>query len=189
MAPLCKNKGMETTRRILAISVIVLLISFTGCKALKKLTQIYLDYKYTITYPANLPVGVPLTIASPEIETNIEQELEKAGSSTKMIESVKLNMLRVTLTEPQGQDFSFLQSMEVYLSAPGYEEIRVAHKENIPASSTQLLLEVDNVELKEYLKSDKITLRIAGRQDEILVRDINTEIYAKFFVDAKILGL
>ena len=96
-----------------------------------------------------------------------------------MIESVKLNMLRITLTEPQGQDFSFLQSVEVFISTEGMPEIRVAHKENIPNYSTQLLLETDNVELKEYLKAKTITLRIAGRQDEILTRNINTEIYAK----------
>lgn len=180
---------METTKRILAVSVLAVLISFSACKALKKLTQIYLDYKYTIVYPANLPVGTPLTIASPAIETNVEQELQKAGSSSKMIESVKLNTLRITLTEPQGQDFSFLQSVEVFISTEGMPEVRVAHRENIPNYSTQLLLETDDVELKEYLKAETITLRIAGRQDEILTRNINTEIYAKFFVDAKVLGL
>jgi len=47
---------------------------------------------------------------------------------------------------------------------------------------------VKDVELKEYLKKDKLSLRSQVLTDEVLTQSIQIKANSRFFVDAKILG-
>jgi hypothetical protein len=105
-----------------------------------------------------------------------------------MIESVKLEEMKLTITSPAGKSFSFLKDIQLYLSAPNLPEILVAEKLNVSSTTGELLLDVKDVELKEYLKKDKLSLRSQVLTDEMLTQSIQIKADSRFFVDAKILG-
>jgi len=161
-----------------------------ACKALKKLTQFRVNYNSSFTIPSSILIDVPLDILSPEMQTNISQELENNNSNKDLIESVKLEEMRLTVASPAGQDFSFLKDVRLFISANGLPEKQIAYKENIADNiGGAILMDVIDEELKDYLKKDKITLRAVATTDKLITQNVNVNVANRFFVDAKILGL
>jgi hypothetical protein len=52
-----------------------------------------------------------------------------------------------------------------------------------------LTLDIENVELEEYIKKDSYRLRTETTTDQTIESDHEIEIYTKFKVDAEILGV
>ncbi len=140
--------------------------------------------------PSTILIDLPLDIVTPEMQTNISQELENNNSNKEQIESVKLEEMLLTVASPAGQDFSFLKNIRLYISADGLGEKEIANKDNIPENvGSEMKMDIINVELKEYLKKDKISFRVAATTDKAITQNINVNVANRFFVDAKILGL
>jgi hypothetical protein len=174
--------------------IIFVLIAATmglvACNALKKLTQFRVNYSSNFTIPSSILINVPLDILSPEMQTNISEELENNNSNKDLIESVKLEEMRLTVTSPSGQDFSFLKDIRLFISADALPEKQVAYKENIADNvGSEIVMDIIDEELKEYLKKDKVTLRAVATTDKLITQNVNVSIANRFFVDAKILGL
>jgi hypothetical protein len=171
------------------VFVLTTLVVF-GCKQLHKFTQFYMDYNASYTYSAGLPINLPVTLNTPDVTTNAEQQFAINDTRKDLIESILVKQLTLSITSPSGQTFAFLKSVEVYIAASGLPEVRVAHKENIPDNiGAQFDLDLDDVELEEYIKADTFKLRVVSTTDQITTSNIEVNIYSKFFVDAKILGL
>ncbi len=170
-----------------AFALPVLMVS---CKALDKLTQFDLDYSTSYTYEANTPPNTPDSVATPDITTNIERELEIKESKKELIESAKLKEMKLQLNSDAGTRFTFLKSVDLYVSAPGREKVLVAYKHGITDDiGTELVLDLTNVELRDYVKNDVITLHATSVTDQLIRRNITVDVKVKFFVDAKILGI
>jgi len=162
--------------------------SLFACNALKKLGQFYIDYNEPVTYAANLPINIPLTISSPDITTNSEQVFSNNDTRKDLITSIKLNQLTISVTSPAGQSLSFLKNVSIFLSTDSLAEVEIAHKDNVPGDvGTSMNLDINDVELRDYIKADKIKLRIAGTADQLVTKDINLNVYSKFFVQANLL--
>jgi len=62
------------------------------------------------------------------------------------------------ITSPDGSDFSFLESLDVYISTEGLDEIKMASKEVIDANAGSTLdIDVLDIDLKEYIKKTNST--------------------------------
>ena len=91
---------------------------------------------------------------------------------------------------PDTADFSFLNSIEVFISADGLEEIQIASLSDVPENSgNRINLNTSDIDLKEYIKKDEFSLRLNTVTDELMSTDHELEVNSTFFVDAKILGL
>lgn len=177
-------------KRKVVFVLIVATMGLVACKALKKLTQFRVNYAASFTIPSSILINVPLDILTPEMQTNISQELENNNSNKDLIESVKLEEMRLTVASPVGQDFSFLKDIRLFISADGLAEKQVAYKENIPDDiGSEIVMDIIDEELKDYLKKDKITLRAVATTDKLITQNVNVNVANRFFVDAKILGL
>lgn len=178
-------------KKLAYLAAIVVALSFTGCKAIDKLTQFNVDYNSSLVYSATgLPLNLPITLNSPDVTTNSEEEFAVNDTRKDLIESIKLTQATLTITSPQGETFSFLKDIDVYLVADGLPEVLVAHKDNIPNTvGASFDLDIDNQELKEYIKKDAFSLKVTSTMDETVVSDVHVDVYTKFFVDAKILGI
>lgn len=167
-----------------------LLVEFSSCKKLHELTQFNMDYETDMVFSTGLPINLPVNISTPDISTNSEQQFAINDTRKDLIESIKLTQLKLTITSPSGKTFSFLKDIRIYISAPNLPEVEVASRLNIDNSvGAELQPTAYDVELKEYIKADTFTLRAATTTDELLTSQVNVHLYAKFFVDAKILGL
>lgn len=171
------------------LSILVFILVFTGCDKLDELTKFNMDYDTQVTIPSTTGINLPFDVLTPNTETNSESTFESNDTRKDLVEEIKLTKLQLEVTTPSDADFSFLESIEVYISAEGLDEILIASKVEVPESVSALDREVMDTDLKEYIKKDNYSLRLNTVTDEAISQDHEIDVKSTFFVDAKILGL
>ncbi len=165
--------------------LILSVLFFTTCK--KKLTQFYIDYDSAIVIPSSVNSVIPISLLTPEVTTNSNFEFENNNTKADFVETIFLKNLELTISSPNNETFSFLNSVELYISSPTLTEQKIAYKNNIPSNvGNQLICEIENIDLKEFIKAPKFSLRLVSVTDETIPEDIHVSIYSNFFVDAKL---
>lgn len=173
-----------------SIFIICLFALITSCDKLDELTKFDMEYSQRATIPSSAGIDLPFDVFTPEIETNSESTFEVNDTRKDLIEEIKLTELEMVIISPDDADFSFLNSIEVYISADGLEEIKIAYLEEVPDDAGSVItLDTADTDLKEYIKSDEFSLRLNTVTDELMSTDHELEVNSTFFVDAKILGL
>jgi len=170
------------------ILVLGIILSIFGCKIIDKLTQFDIEFNETVVIPSSTGINLPFNILTPDIETNSESTFELNDTRKDLVEEIILTTLDLTITSPSNADFNFLKSINVYISAEGLDEIKIAWKDHVPSDVKVLDLDVTDADLKEYIKADKFSLRLNTETDELLASDLHIDVHSVFFVDAKILG-
>ena len=163
---------------------------FMACNDLEKLTEFNMSYHSSVTIQKSTGLDLPITVFTPDVETNSESEFAVNDTRKDMVEDITLTGLDMTITSPTSQTFGFLKSIEVFIEADGLPEVQVAYQEEIPEEVGNVLsLETTGQNLKEYIIKDKFNLRVKTVTDEILSHDTDIKIDSRFFVNAKVLGL
>ena len=172
------------------IFMILAVMTMSRCNQLDKLTQFDMDYDTSVTIPSTVGINTPFDIPTPAITTNADSEFSVNDTRKDMIEEITLKRLTLTVDVPSGGDFSFLNAIEIYISADGLDEQKIAWKENIPNDVGDVLeLETSGVDLQEYIKQESFDLRVSTTTDELITQDHEIGIHSVFAVDAKILGI
>lgn len=136
------------------------------------------------------PINSPFSINTPPQETNASAKFEANDTRKDRIEEINLAKIYLQITDPQNQDCTFLDEVEVYINGDGLNEISLAKKQNIPNSiGNYLELNVSGSDFKEYIKKDTFTLRVRVVRDKQIFQDVEADCYMRFFVDAKVLGV
>ena len=173
--------------KVLIICTICLI--FLGCKKVDELTQFNMEFSESVVVPASTGANLPFNLFASDVETNSEATFEVNDTRKDLIEKILLTSSEIVLTSPSNADFSFLESISIFLSAEGLSEIKISWKENVAGDGlTTLKLDVTNADLKEYIKKDAFTLRLNTVTDEVLTSDHHFDVNSIFFVDAKVLG-
>jgi hypothetical protein len=171
-------------KQIIVFSVILLMIS--GCKDLDKLTQFNMEFNESVVIPSSSGINLPFNILTPDVETNSASTFSTKKTRKDLVDEIKLTKLELTIKSPASEDFSFLKSISVYISAAGLPEVKIASKDIVPENATVLSLDVAGTDLKEYIKADKFSLRLNTVTDELLASDYTINAHSTFFVNAKI---
>jgi len=85
-----------------------------------------MEYSQRATIPSSTGINLPFDIFTPEMETNSESKFSVNDTRKDLIEEITLTELELVIISPDTADFSFLNSIEVYISADGLEEIQIA---------------------------------------------------------------
>ena len=171
------------------IILLALLFLLSGCDELDKLTQFDMEYNETVVIPSSTGINLPFNLFTPDIESNSESTFEINNTRKDLIEEIILKKMHLTLTSPSNSDFSFLESIEIFMSAEGLDEIKIAWKDTISSNGgNQIELETVSFDLKDYIKKEEFKLRLNTVTDELVTSDHSINVYSLFFVDAKILG-
>ena len=166
-----------------------LIVCAFSCNKVDKLTQFNMDYTTQVTIPSNTVVSLPIDLFTPDIQSNSESTFSSNNTNKDLIEEVKLTSMNLVLKSPTNGDFSFLDEVRVFIDADGLNETEIATALNISAAvDDELELDTDDVNLMEFLKKDKFSLRVYTVTDEAIVQDHEIEVNSTFFVDARILG-
>lgn len=174
-------------RTLLILSFFIVLI---GCDKIDDLTKFEIEYNQEVVIPSSTGLDLPFDVFTPDMETNSESEFEVNDTRKDLIEEIQLRKLELIITSPDGADFSFLKSIEVFISAEDLEEMRIAWLEEVPEDTGAALeLNTSDMDLKEYVKKDKFNLRLNTVTDEVINQDHELDVNSTFFVDARILGL
>lgn len=162
----------------------------SSCEEAEKLTQFNIDYNTTVTIPSTFGVQVPFDVSTPAINTSSTSTFESNDTRKDLIEEIQLTEMTLTINSPSGADFSFLESIEVFISADSLDEVRIAYQDSVDvAAGESLSLTTTGVDLQEYIKADEFSLRINAVTDEAISQDHELNIYTKFFVDAELFGI
>jgi hypothetical protein len=174
-------------KQIIILGFILLAIS--GCKKIDKLTQFNMEFNESIVIPSSTGINLPFNILTPDVATNSESTFAVNDTRKDLIEEIKLTELKLTITAPANADFGFLKSINVFITADGLSETKIASKDVVPSDNGAVLnLEVENTNLKEFMLKDSFKLRLNTVTDELISSDYHIDINSIFFVDAKILG-
>ncbi len=167
------------------LAAVLLLI---GCKKANELTKFDISYETTVVIPSATNINLPFDISTPDIETNHQSKFEINRTSKDRIESIELSKLKLTVKTPDGNDFSFLKSIEIYIDGDNLSEEKIAWKDPVPNSTgTSITLDVSGTDLKPYILNENFNLRVRSVTDEVITADHEIEIKSTFTVDAKIL--
>lgn len=180
---------MRQVSSIALLACIILLIS--GCPLLDKLTQFEFSHQETIIVEAFVPMGGLVKIPTPPVTTSSYSEFDAHNTRTDLVEEVKLTQLTLTIVSPKSGDFNFLEELKIYIEAEaeGLAEKEIAYTLEIADNSTQLSLETSGIDLTKYIQAESFQLRVKLTTDELIDEDHEILVDARFFVDAKILGI
>lgn len=163
----------------------LILISFSSCK---KLTQFNIDYTTEVIISSSINQSLPFSIYTPDITSNSEYEFEVNDTRKDKINSIYLEDLTLTITSPSTQNFDFLKNVEVFISSANNPEFRIAFKLNhTNTGETQLICDLEHVDLQAYIKESSFSIRLETTTDELLSSDVTIDVYTNFFVDAQLI--
>jgi len=153
------------------------------------LTQFDMPYESSFTIPKTTLVDLPIDITTPPITTNSESTFEIKKTARNLIEEITLKELKLVISLPDDANFDFLKKLELFIKADGLKEMPIASLSDIPKGTRELVFQVEDTNLKDYIFSDSFSLRTKMTTVEIISKDIDVDVKTVFHVDAKILGI
>ncbi len=96
------------------------------------------------------------------------EEFQNGGYTKDQIDSVRILSLQLEIVAPEGATFDFLESIHFFVEAEGLPRVQIAGLAAIADGQTLLDLDIDKVELLEYVVSPtiKITTEATGLRPE-----------------------
>lgn len=103
------------------------------------------------------------------------------------ITDASLTKVRLEVLSPAGADLAFADSIELFAEAPGLERVRVAHRDAFPPGTRDVDLELDDIDLADYVAASEVTL-IAVVDGEAPGQDVEVRAWADIDVGVTVRG-
>ena len=99
-----------------------------------------------------------------DMDISQSQDLVNQGVEPGDIETAVVTSFRLAVLEPTDGDLSFISSLEIWVEAPDLEPVLVASQTDFPVGSSEILFNLEDVELVDYVVSDsmRITTEATG---------------------------
>jgi hypothetical protein len=112
---------MMTKKSILTCLVLIVIFA---CDEVDKLLTFRINDRTSITIESNAsPITLPVQIPTPDVTSNSQQQYENNNSAASLVKDVKLEQLKLTITNPATKTFSFLKSIRIFISSDQSSEI------------------------------------------------------------------
>lgn len=171
-------------RKSIIFSALALLLMLS-CEEVDKILTFRINDQTSIRLAQNTsPISLPLEIPTPEVTSNSEQQYENNKTHASLVKDVKLEELKLTITDPSAKTFSFLNTIRIFISSSETDEIELAFAENVSSHSNTLELTTTNEKLDAYIKASSYNLRTEVITDETLTEDVDIRVDLKFLVTA-----
>ena len=171
--------------------LITTFIFFCGCdiqEKIDKITTFNINNSANLTVPSATGINLPLDIATPDIDTSSKQSFENNNTRADLVENVNLTELTLTITNPNDRTFSFLKSLEIYISNGSDGPTLIAEIQDIPENvGGELQMETTGASLDEYVKADSYSLEFEAVTDETTNSETDITADMVFEVKAKVL--
>ncbi len=163
--------------------ITLLMLLVFSCTALDKLLTFTISDEYSFTIPSVIPVGIALSVTTPDIQSSSSTEFQNNGTNADLVKDVKLSELKLTITDPTTKTFSFLKSIRVSIT-DGTSEVELAYLDNINSTTNTISLTTTDNKLDKYIKASSYKLKITAVTKETLTTDILVKTDMKFKVTA-----
>jgi hypothetical protein len=178
---------MKTTFLLLIIGFLL----FTGCDIQEKLDEIAtfnISNSADFTVPSASAINLPIDVATPDVNTSSQQSFENNNTRADLVENVSLTDLTLIITDPDDRTFSFLKSLEIYISNDSEGSTLLAEIQDIPETvGKELQLETTGANLDEYITEDSYSLEFKAVTDKTTNSDTDFTADMVFEVRAAVL--
>ncbi|MHA6249474.1 hypothetical protein ACXYMU_16140 [Pontibacter sp. CAU 1760] len=140
---------------------VVALFAFAAmaCEKIDKLLTFYIEEQENITIESRFPVGAIVPLTPVTVTTNSEETFKNNQTRAELVKDVTLDKLKLTIVKPEGENFNFLRSIEIYISSQNKDEVRIAYLDEVPQNTNTLNLKLTNAKLDEFIKGDSYSIR------------------------------
>ena len=160
-------------KKITASAIIVLIIGFSlSCKKkeVDKLTEFDINYTTNLAIPtASIPVSSPTTsieFTTPNIPTQQSTKFSAEKTAKSLIDEIKMTKYDVSVSGA-GANLDFLKSLTIYIKAANVGEQIVATKTIFPTGVTSASLDLQDVNIKNFIFEDNIQFRVVATFDPV----------------------
>ena len=168
-------------------SLILLTLLGFSCKQ-PGIVKFQVPYESSITVPSSTGANLPLNLFSPEVSTTNAAEFELNDTRVDLLTSLILNKLELTISAPNNANFDFLKSITIFINAQDLPEVEIARLQDIPDSGSKTInIPSTKVELKEYIKKGKFTLKANTVTDRFISQDIQIKVNTLFDAEATVI--
>ena len=171
-------------KKALLLAPLVLFLVFTGCKKIQQLLTFYIEDSQNIRIPATPLFGSVVALTPLTVNTKSEDTFKNNNTRADLVKDVSLNKLTLTITDPSGQNFDFLQKIEIYISTNANDQVRLAYLDQVPRGVSSIELVSTNAKLDSYLKAPSYTLTTKVQTGQAIARDITVRADSRFKVTA-----
>jgi hypothetical protein len=107
--------------------------------------------------------------------------LKNQGVSKDQIDAVHVTRLTLAIQTPAGEDFTFLTSLEFFVTAQGLEKKRIASGGPFPEGTSRIDLMLDDVDLQPYVVAPSMDITTEARgqppdQDTTIEAEIELDV-------------
>lgn len=153
-------------KKIAIFSFMVAFIGFClSCKKkeVDKLTEFDINYSTNLTIPsASIAINSPTTsveFVTPNVPTQQSAKFSAEGTTKSLIDEIKMTKFDISVSG-SGATLDFLKSMTVYIKAANVGEQVIASKSSFPAGATFASMDLQNVNIKNYIFEDNIQFKV-----------------------------
>ncbi|MBI1221778.1 MAG: hypothetical protein GC180_04160 [Bacteroidetes bacterium] len=158
---------------ILLFLLPLLLIDYS-CKKANDLINFGFNIQSSFAIPPGAPINTPIDLPSFPMDYNSAQTFENHDTRADLVKKITLEYMKLNITSPAGEDFSFLKDVELRLAKDGMDDLLVAWKYNISDSiGTELSMDVTDQPLDAYLKSDGSKMKLHVTTDKLTTKEID----------------
>lgn len=162
-------------------------------KEVDKLTEFDISYSTNLTIPsASMTVSsssiTPTTVefTTPNIPTQQSTKFSAAGTAQNLIDQIKMTKYDISAIGT-GANLDFLKSLTIYIKASNVGEQMIATKTSIPTGITALSMDLQDVNIKDYIFQDNIQFRVVATFDATAATDQTLKMDETVHVNAKLL--
>ena len=181
-------------RKILSLSILCALISLAvSCKKkdeANKLTEFDINYSTNLTIPSSsitVSTGTnSVEFTTPNVPTQQSSKFSAEGTAQSLIDEIKMTKFNISVSGT-GANLDFLKSLTVYIKAANVGEQIIATKSNIPAGVTSVAMDLQDVNIKNYIFQDNIQFRVLAIFDGVSSTDQTLKMDETVHVKASLL--
>lgn len=186
-------------KKILSFSFMIALFGFNlSCKKkeVDKSFDFNIDYTTNLTIPsASMTVSnpsvtpTPVEFTTPNIPTQQATKFSEAGTSPNLIDKIVMTKFNLSAigTGTTTANLDYLNSITIYIKAAGIGEAMIASKSNIPDGISSIAMDLQEVNIKEYILQDNIQFRVQATFDATATTNQTLKMDETVRVSAKLL--
>lgn len=184
-------------KKIISLSLLITFIALgLSCKKkdeANKLTEFDINYSTNLAIPsASVPVTsssiTPTTVefTTPNIPTQQSTKFSAEGTVKNLIDEIKMTKFDVSVSGT-GANLDFLKSLTIYIKAANIGEQMVSSKSNIPTGVTSVSMDMQDVNIKNFIFEDNIQFRVVAVFDATAATDQTLKMDETVHVKASLL--
>ena len=169
-------------KKIFLLAPLLALLAIASCKKIDQLLTFTVDVTQSVTIPGYF-VGAQLPPVS--VTTKSEESFRNNKTTRDRVKNVLLDKLVLTVTNPAGATFDFLEKIDIYINTPNANnKILLAHLYTVPRGVSTITLEPTTAKLDEYLKADSYQLTVDAKLAGFNPNDFTVRSDSRFKVTA-----